>query len=264
MSDIDGATDAASGADQRPGSLPQDGPEPALPDEVDLEIIERLAEEEPANDAAPAHVYVQDTHSAARGTGFQPAIDQGPLARAPGDEPLVVDVVKGLAENIGRRLDSLQTLLERELRAEATRERVVDRLHTELQEYKQDFLWKVQRPIFIDLIQLHDDIGKLIDARAPADTGSAHAADIRGILEPIQTAIEDILYRQGVEPFAQEGTEFDPRKQRAVSTQTTDDPALNKRVAARLRKGFCSGDRLVRPEIVVVFTFRPVPAGRND
>ena len=48
------------------------------------------------------------------------------------------------------------------------------------------------------------------------------------MLEPIQTAIEDILYRQGVEPFAVEGTEFDPRKQRAVSTQATDDPALNK------------------------------------
>ena len=55
--------------------------------------------------------------------------------------------------------------LEREARAEATRERVVDRLHAELQEYKQDLLLKVQRPIFVDLIQLHDDIGKMIEAR---------------------------------------------------------------------------------------------------
>ena len=119
------------------------------------------------------------------------------------------------------------------------------------------FCLKVQRPIFIDLIQLHDDIGKMIEARAATELEADPGPGIRGILEPIQTAIEDILYRQGVEPFASTGTDFDPRKQRAVSTQPTDDPALNKRVAARLRKGFCSGEKLIRPEIVTVFTFRP-------
>ena len=138
------------------------------------------------------------------------------------------DAIKGLGDQLGRRLDSLQTTFERELRAEATRERVVDRLHAELQEYKQDLLLKVQRPIFIDLIQLHDDIGKMIEARAPADARASDRRPLRGILESIQTAIEDILYRQGVEPFAVEGTRFDPRKQRAVSTLATDDPELNK------------------------------------
>ena len=79
----------------------------------------------------------------------------------------LLEAIKGLSDQLGRRLESLQTTFERELRGEATRERVVDRLHAELQDYKQDFLLKVQRPIFIDLIQLHDDIGKMIDVRAP-------------------------------------------------------------------------------------------------
>jgi molecular chaperone GrpE len=119
---------------------------------------------------------------------------------------------------------------------------------------------KVQRPIFIDLIQLHDDIGKMIAARAASDPQPDRNQGVLGVIESIQTAIEDILYRQGVEPFALEGDEFDPRKQRAVSTQVTDDPRLNKRVASRLRKGFHAGDKLIRPEVVTVFTFRPPPA----
>ena len=114
-----------------------------------------------------------------------------------------------LGDDLGRRLDSLRAIFERELRAEATRERVIDRLHAELQEYKQDLLLKVQRPIFVDLIQLHDDMGKMIEARSASDAGELQAAAVRGILESIQTAIEDILYRQGVEPFALEGNEFD-------------------------------------------------------
>jgi len=175
------------------------------------------------------------------------------------DASFVLDAVQGLGERLSRRLDSLQTTFDRELRAEATRERVIDRLHAELQEYKQDFLLKVQRPIFIDLIQLHDDIGKMIAAPPASDPEPERNQVVRGVIESIQTAIEDILYRQGVEPFALEGDEFDPRKQRAVSTQVTDDPRLNKRVASRLRKGFQAGDKLIRPEVVTVFTFRPVP-----
>ena len=163
---------------------------------------------------------------------------------------------------MSRRLDSLHAILEREQRAEASRERVVDRLHAELQEYKQDLLLKVQRPIFIDLIQLHDDIGKMIEARAPDDGEPERSEALRGILESIQTAIEDILYRQGVEPFSVEGVVFDPRRQRAVSTVATDDPGRNKTIAARMRKGFQAGDKLIRPEIVSVYTVRPSPSAK--
>ncbi len=69
-----------------------------------------------------------------------------------------------------------------------------------------------------------------------------------------QQGIEDILYRQGVEPFALEGDAFDPRRQRALSTVPTDDPDRNKRVAARLRKGFQAGDKVIRPEMVTVYS----------
>lgn len=239
---------AADGAEAPPVEPQVSGPGEILPapgDELRLEIIEGLAEEEHVVLDRSVSARDRDRHDAGAGAA-------------------VLDAIQGLGDQLGRRLELLQTTFERELRAEATRERVVDRLHAELQDYKQDFLLKVQRPIFIDLIQLHDDIGKMIDARSQSAREGDRSADFRGILEPIQTALEDILYRQGVEPFTVEGTEFDPRKQRAVSTQATDDPELNKRVAARLRKGFCSGEKLIRPEIVSVFTFRQAPAAAGE
>jgi len=157
------------------------------------------------------------------------------------ESPGALAAIRDLGDALGKRLDALQSLFEREARAESSRERVVDRLHAELQEYKQDLLLKVLRPVFVDLIQLHDDIGKM--AAAGAD----------GAMAPVQQGIEDILYRQGVEPFAVEAAAFDPRLQRAVSTVPTDDPALNKTVAARLRKGFRAGEKVIRPEVVAVF-----------
>ena len=88
-----------------------------------------------------------------------------PSVPAADSTPRIMAAISQLGTLVEHRFASLQTLFDREVRAEATRERIVDRLHAELQEYKQDLLLKVQRPIFIDLIQLHDDIGKMIEAQ---------------------------------------------------------------------------------------------------
>lgn len=187
-----------------------------------------------------------------------------PLAVPRLEEPIAVaestshdglsNIIQTFGERLDRRMDQLQTLIEREIRAEATREKVVDRLHAELQEYKQDLLLNTLRPVFIDLIQLHDDIGKVATSASIEST----EADRRwlDLMADFQQGIEDILYRQGVEPFLVEDEGFDPRRQRAVSTVVTDDPALNKRVASRLRKGFRAGERVIRPEVVSVYALK--------
>jgi molecular chaperone GrpE len=36
----------------------------------------------------------------------------------------------------------------------------------------------------------------------------------------------------------------------------TDEPERNKTIASRLRPGFQSGDRIIRPEIVAVYTLK--------
>ncbi len=161
--------------------------------------------------------------------------------------------VEALVEALGKRFDGLQALFEREVRAESSREKVVDRLHAELQEYKQDLLLSVLRPVFIDLIQLHDDLGKMLDAQGAEPIEPVR---LRQMLANVQQGLEDVLYRQGVEPFAAESPAFDPRRQRAVATVATEDPDQNKVVAARLRKGFQAGERIIRPEIVSVFAYK--------
>jgi molecular chaperone GrpE len=232
-------------------------------DDDGLPLIEAVAEPEADAPAdvelvVPAAAY----DSVATHDEFVPRIEPEPEPEseptpAPGPDwveaPAVLEVIRELGETLGRRLDGLQTLFDREIRAEATREKVVDRLHAELQEYKQDLLLNTLRPMFVDLIQLHDDIGKLLDAQAESD---GEIGRMRQMMRNLQQGIEDILYRQGVEPYTAESHTFDPRRQRAVSTVATDDPGLAKTVAARLRKGFQAGEKVIRPEIVSVYSAR--------
>lgn len=162
----------------------------------------------------------------------------------------VLGRLDALEAALQQRLDGLSAQFTREARAEATREKIVDRLHAELQDYKADMLLSTMRPVFLDLIQLHDDIGKVVASLAETPLEPDRLA---GLLSSFQQGIEDILYRQGVEPFVAEDDAFDARRQRAVSTTATSDPDQARRIAARLRKGFAAGDRVIRPEIVSVY-----------
>lgn len=221
--------------------------EPAAEPEAPCPTVEPVAEPAPAVD----DVDVEAEPIMAEGTEPEPELE-------PEAAPVELSfsaIAEGLHGAIGRlgaqvqdRLAGLQSQFDREVRAEASRERIVDRLHAELQEYKQDLMLKVQRPIFVDLIQLHDDVGKMAAAQPPDAEG------FRDALGSIQTALEDVLYRQGVEPFRVEGDAFDPRRQRAVTTVPTPDPALARTVAARLRPGFQSGEKVIRPEMVTVYS----------
>ena len=186
------------------------------------------------------------------------ATDDAEVVAAIPSVPPIAETIAEVGRTIAARVDALHAAFDREVRAEATREKVVDRLHAELQEYKNDLLLNLLRPIFVDLIGLHDDVGKILATLPEADESTPR---LSGHLAAFRQGVEDILYRQGVEPFESAGDAFDPRRQRAFGTQPTDDPALNKHVAARLRKGFLSGEKVIRPEIVSVFAHKPPPAG---
>jgi len=241
-------------SDEEPG--PAVGEESSLEPPPDAPDDLRISEPLPDVDDAAESLAVVDSD--------ETPVDRPEVASPvppPQGADAVLDAVGSVFElgtRIERRLGELQNQFDREIRAETTREKVIDRLHAELQEYKQDLLLNVLRPVFIDLIQLHDDVGKVAVSPSGPNAGevSEEARRFATLLEGFQQGIEDILYRQGVEPFQVEGDVFDPRQQRAVATVPADDPAQNKTVAARHRKGFRAGDRVIRPEIVSVYAVK--------
>lgn len=172
------------------------------------------------------------------------------------DTKPILDAIDSLGKTFETKLDQLRASFDREIRAEGTRERIVDRLHAELQEYKQDLVLKVLKPMFIDLIQLHDDMGKLVESQANVGEDSAESTRRIDVLNGLRQGIEDVLYRQGVEPFSCEEPTFDPRRQRSIAAIPTEDPSLAKTIAVRHRKGFQSGEKIIRPELVSVYTLK--------
>ncbi len=75
-------------------------------------------------------------------------------------------------------------------------------------------------------------------------------------LRSFQETIEDILNRNGVESYSVEGDNYIPNRQRVLQVVDTFDPAQDRLVARRIRKGFEYEGRVIRPEIIATYKTR--------
>ncbi|MBA3532711.1 MAG: nucleotide exchange factor GrpE [Ardenticatenales bacterium] len=159
--------------------------------------------------------------------------------------------IQGLVEGI----EALQRGFDSKLKYDSSKERIIDTLHQELQAYREDMHFKILRPLFMDLITLYDDLGNLIKHAAPPENNGDSEGRSRRNLESLQESIEEILYRNGVAAYHDEGDKVLANRQRSIKTISTDQLERDRLIAERLRKGFEYEGKILRPEIVSTFKF---------
>lgn len=157
----------------------------------------------------------------------------------------------GSGVTLARLLDEMRVLqasFDAKIRYDEVRERSVQSMSDELAAYRENQAQRQLRPLLIDLITLRDDLAKVGEA---AD----RATDTARLLDQFRDAVEQILARNGVDPFTVEGDVLDRTRQRVITVLPSDDPSANRRIAQRLRPGFQWYDRVLRPEWVSVYRY---------
>jgi molecular chaperone GrpE len=165
-------------------------------------------------------------------------------------EDVVRTIPMLLAEMQGLRQD-----FDTKVKYDESKERLIDSLHGELQTYREGLHFKILRPVLIDLIAMYDDLAKVIDVLLTREEGQEVQIQT---LRSFQETVEEILSRNGVTTFEVEEDGFLGSKQRVQKMVMTQDPALDKHVARRVRKGFAYENRILRLEIVEVYKYVPV------
>jgi molecular chaperone GrpE len=234
----------------------------------------------------------EDTQSEVAATGLDAQLAEGPIIEAPGDieltqvplprnaavassggddvdahEESVADLSIVLGEalealeqgqaHLAQEMGGLRQAFDSKIKYESGKDKIIDSLHAELQTYRDDFVFKILRPVIIDLIDMYNDISMMLNHETGEEDLSAAELQVWGNLETFQGTIVEILARNGVEAFAEEGEQFVPKRQRAVRIVDTEDPDKGGTIAARLRNGFAYEDRVIAHERVVIYRYRP-------
>ena len=154
-----------------------------------------------------------------------------------------------------RQLGELKDEFIGKLKYDAHKDKIIDKLHQELQEYKQDIVKKHILSIVLDVVKVADDIRKWLTYFRSLDVSQRDPVKLFRYLEAIPSDLEDIFYWQGVRPYSSKDGIFNPAKQRAIKKIPTDDSAKDKTIAKSLRPGYEWEDKIIRQEMVAVYVY---------
>lgn len=171
---------------------------------------------------------------------------------------LRADLRHGLIR-LGQKITRLEQHFETKIMYDQSKDQTIDALHRELQDHRDGLAFAHLRPLVNDILALHDDLDGLLADFEAEQPDAAGAEPVRALLGSLHTIREDLAYtleKYGFELFEHPGEQVDRAAQRVEATEPVDDPALDRMVARRVRKGVRYGDRIVRPEIVVAYRYR--------
>jgi molecular chaperone GrpE len=166
-------------------------------------------------------------------------------------------------ERIDGRLTELHLLFENKISDDQQQREWSEHLMTELTNYRDDFLRRhMLSRVLRDLIQLHDTVEQTLQACA---LGTASAEILESRLRSLREQLVQALQRQDVTLISSSaGSPFDEAVQEAIEVRPTVDAALDGAVVEVVRLGFRDGNRVLRPQSVVVGRYTPSDGVRDE
>lgn len=162
------------------------------------------------------------------------------------------DLVLAAVAELRTTIDGLVTQMARDHDRAQARERVIDRLHEEVQRSRAGEVRELLRPAVTDLRRMRDDL--LTQARSIPDTMAR--GEVAVLLESYADSVVLILERCGVVAVRPEPlTTFDPGRQHASGVAEAPRPELAGTIESVVSDGYAEADtgRQVAPARVIVY-----------
>lgn len=165
-----------------------------------------------------------------------------------------VNALSVAVQELSDRLTELAKLFDNRIMHAEHEEKVIDRMHKELQQYKQDLYAQILRPVLLDIAATRDSILTTVAQRTANGQTEIPASIFSTYTEG---DLYDILEKNEVEVYhSKPGAAFDALRQRAIHKTPTQDAALHGKIASSFSSGYLYRNRVLSPEKVSVYVFQ--------
>jgi len=172
------------------------------------------------------------------------------------DNENVVALEEKLAEAL-KSLTALQEAFDDKIAEDQHKNKLFDNMHRELISYQNGVLDKVINTMALDIIQLVDftkRYHKVYEKKEPTEENYKKLLRIvKGLVEDL----DDVLYRQNVEPYSVSGNDVDLKRQKIIETIETDDETKDNQIATRSVVGYEKDGKVLRPERIKIYKYNP-------
>jgi molecular chaperone GrpE (heat shock protein) len=148
------------------------------------------------------------------------------------------------SEVIISELTRIRTALEVLEKQDSASKQAFNALYEEMEDYKQDAFFNVERSILLDLLVFYDGLKWSVSSTEDADSN-----------KQIMDDFMDLLARRDVVPIPKLDR-FDAKFHRILQVVSTDDSELDGTIAQVLKRGFYRGDKVLRIEDVSLYQIK--------
>ena len=156
-----------------------------------------------------------------------------------------------------QKLDLLSSDFTGKLRNDSCKQIIIDRQHEELEALRRAEFSKLSNAIIHDVIAEIDSAEKSVRYFDAQECTPENYEKMKKLLLGTAESLIDLLERNEVYTYRSEpGSVFNPKRQRVLRVEHTDDPTLDKTIKESMRAGFERDERPLRPELVAVYALR--------
>lgn len=176
---------------------------------------------------------------------------------------------KAKKETVGTKLlkqvSELKDLFNQKIANDEYKDQLFDKMHAELVKYQQGSVNKMVDDMAMDVILLSDNTKQTINKYRDREPSEENYTKLLNQFQGIADELEDILFRQGIEPYTVEDDEFDPKKQRVIGKVTTDQEELNNKVASKGAIGYeKDSGQVLRRENIKIYKYQSEELSSQD
>ena len=146
------------------------------------------------------------------------------------------------------QLTAIQQQLQTLLNTESAAKKSFQGLYQELEDYKNDFLFRHERVLLQDLLLFYDSLLWFVEEIKANPEKSADYAQY------LIDEFLEVLRRRDVLPVEPQ-ERFDRKLHRIINTEATANAQEDKQIVEIHRRGFHRGEQLIRAEEVVIYRF---------
>jgi molecular chaperone GrpE (heat shock protein) len=159
-------------------------------------------------------------------------------------------------ESLEKQIEQLSKEFTSKLKYDAHKEKIIDDLHHELQQYKNDIIKKQSMDIILDMIKVVDGIRKFSAYYKDKKSSDSELGKLLDFIESIPSDIEDVFSLHGVDAFTCDNEVIDPARQKVVKKIVTTDKSKDKMVTGTISHGYECDNKVIRPEMVQILIYK--------
>lgn len=166
------------------------------------------------------------------------------------DEDSVDDKIMQILLNSQEQCQLMESMIKNQIEI---KDQMIDKLHKELDYYKQDSADRFVEQLMKAVIKVRKDMLRLIESdKWDAMSGEAVKKEYQYIFEDLT----DLLEQQNIDAYQTSPGEMFDASIHHAKTEQTDQPDLDKIIKESIAEGYKKGDKVLQPERVIVYQFK--------